>query len=315
MRFFLILFLSLMLPLSFIHSAEKKGREMTSSEILEGLAKELPGGEFIRLGIRTGKEGAGSLYRGPSGMLLNLELRNRKTPPVTLEKAHKEKLLFVKTLKDSKGNKIPGAWLFTGKKRSFPGLAGRTLSGIHMQARLGDGKNAGRLDIFLALYRERLLQISFLLPEATIPPQAQERIFTILLSRVAQLLYEGEKASLAQFRKKLFFQTFARLMQNPENAAMECHAINKFVEKSSAVIVRIDPADFLWQKELLKKVPEGKKAFALLLNAYMGGNAAEQIKLGVCRDHREAGLTAMKKMYKILRQRKLLSMPIPELEK
>lgn len=315
MRPVLILILFMGMIFSFSLSAQKKG-EISSTQILRSLPRELPGGEFFLLGLRTGKKGEGvSFYRGPSGMLLNLELAPLETPPVKLENAHKAKLKFTETLKDAKGKKVPAGWLVTRQALSFPGLAGKTLSGIRMQAKLGKGKGAGRLDLFLAVYRERLLQISFLLPEGALPAKAQERIFNILLSQVAQMLYEGEKATLTPFRKKIFFEAFDKLMQEPENAAMQCHAITKFVERSSAVIVRIDHADFPWQKELLESSPEGRRAFALLLTAFMGGNAAEQLKSGVCADRKAAGMAAMKKMYLLLRQKKILSIKIPELEK
>ena len=290
--------------------------KLSSGEILQLLPADLPGGEFSRAGIRTGQDGkARAVYRGPSGLLLNLELDPLKTPPATLEDAQMHRLEIIKKLKDNTGKLFPGKWIITRKELSFPGLAGKTLSGIWMRALLGKEELAARWDIFLTVYRERLLQISILIPEKAIHADAQERIFRLLLSQVAKLLYEGEKAKLAPFRKKLFWEAYRQLMQEPEKAALACHAITKFVERSSAVMVRMDNKDFPWQKELLKKNPEGKRAFFLLLNAYMGGNAAEQLRSGICRDCRDAGMDSMKKMYRILRQKNLLSMQIPELEK
>ena len=288
----------------------------SSGEILQSLPAELPGGGFIRAGIQTGQDGKGrAVYRGPSGLILNLELDPLKKTPFTLEDAHRHRLGLIKKMKDDSGRPFPGKWIVPRKFLSFPGLAGKTLSGIWMRALLGKEELAARWDIFLAIYRERLLQISILIPEKAIHADAQEQVFRLLLSRIAKLLYEGENAKLAPFRKELFFEAYRKLMQEPEKAALASHAITRFVEKSSAVMVRVNNRDFPWQKELLKKNPEGKKAFSLLLNAYMGGNAAEQLRSGICRDCRDAGMDSMKKMYRLLRQKKFLSMQIPELEK
>ncbi|MBR2364382.1 MAG: hypothetical protein IKA79_04210 [Lentisphaeria bacterium] len=221
---------------------------------------------------------------------------------------------FYTKLKDTSAGGKKKVKLLFRRPLVISALAGKKVQGVWQQYQTG-GKapfsGAGR---FVTFYRGKVVWIDGLHLPAVLPPEAQQQLFSRFVTALCSSFYEGEKITVPGELRSLLISAYDKLLTVPLEAMEEAYALSAFVNADSRVIVNIIDSDLVWHKSLAKgSLKEQKYAF-LLFASYMAGNAIAQVREGVCRDKRNSGLDAMKKVYGKLKE-KDPAFSIPELEK
>ena len=273
----------------------------------KGRNRDVPGGKLVSYKIPpSGAEFLVFCGKGEEKILSD--------DPYTKENRKTGEKLFadfaVQLKKDHKGT----VTLLFEKELTFPALAGKEVRGRWRQYQTGVKKPFSYACRYIAFYRGNIVRIDFLPQHIPMPANIRQQLFSRFVSSLVSSFYEGERVVVPEGLRKILLASYGKLLSSPANAMEEAHALTSFVNESSLVFVKIADEDLVWYRSLVKGSPKEQKYAGLLFSAYMAGNAIAQIKEGICLDRRTEGISAMKKVYAVLKE-KDPAFSIPELEK